>query len=355
MGQLQTNKAKYVVRYASVVESVDRPELAEALSRALVLRREREPEAAIPDLECLVQVDVDDRADEDRPEGIGLRGGARPEDVPALADVIAGLPGLRLGGLMCVAPRGLDPEHAFRRLAALGARLRQTHPEATALSMGMSADLEAAVRAGATQVRIGSDVLGAGTRWANVDPARPGGTRQDRADARAPTTNDGGPGAGGRGEGRLMAGALKKTMIYLGLADGDEYDEQPRAAERETAPRHEVVEARRPAEPDTDPHMEAVRPAAVRDPEPAERPEPVTPSGSTAADPVEPRRPARPEPVDPGYRAPVTPSSEPQRRLPKEPPCTPSPPSTPLLQRREGDRRGLPLRRPRDHERDRPR
>ena len=65
VGQLQTNKAKYVVRYASVVESVDRPELAEALSRALVLRREREPEAAIPDLECLVQVDVDDRADED--------------------------------------------------------------------------------------------------------------------------------------------------------------------------------------------------------------------------------------------------------------------------------------------------
>ena len=49
-----------------------------------------------------------------------------------------------------------------------------------------------------------------------------------------------------------MAGALKKTMIYLGLADGDEYDEQPRATERETAPRHEVVEARRPAEPNTD-------------------------------------------------------------------------------------------------------
>ena len=161
VGQLQTNKAKYVVRYASVVESVDRPELAEALSRALVLRREREPEAAIPDLECLVQVDVDDRADEDRPEGIGPRGGARPGGVAALAAGGAGLPGRRTGGLMCVAPRGLDPEGAFRRLAALGARLRQTHPEATALSMGMSADLEAAVRAGATQVRIGSDVLGA--------------------------------------------------------------------------------------------------------------------------------------------------------------------------------------------------
>jgi len=159
VGQLQTNKAKHVVRYASVVESVDRPELAEALSRALLLRREREPDVEVPDLECLVQVDVDDRADEDRPEGIGPRGGVRPEDVPARAAAVADLPGLHLGGLMCVAPRGLEPEDAFRRLVDLGARLRQTHPEATALSMGMSADLEAAVRAGATQVRIGSDVL----------------------------------------------------------------------------------------------------------------------------------------------------------------------------------------------------
>ena len=161
IGQLQTNKAKHAVRYASVVESVDRPELAEALSRVLVLRREREPGVEVPDLECLVQVDVDDRADADRPEGIGPRGGASPEDVPALAAAIAALPGLRLGGLMCVAPRGLDPEASFRRLAALGEELRRAHPDASTLSMGMSADLESAVRAGATQVRIGSDVLGA--------------------------------------------------------------------------------------------------------------------------------------------------------------------------------------------------
>lgn len=161
IGQLQTNKAKYAVRYAAVVESVDRVELAQALSRALVLRREREPDADVPDLECLVQVDVDDRADADRPEGIGPRGGADPADVPALADAIAALPGLRLGGLMCVAPRGLEPEACFGRLATLGERLRREHPGAVALSMGMSADLEAAVRAGATQVRIGSDILGA--------------------------------------------------------------------------------------------------------------------------------------------------------------------------------------------------
>ena len=161
IGQLQTNKAKHAARYAAVVESLDRPELAQALSRALELRREREPGAAIADLECLVQVDVDDRADEDRPEGIGARGGASPAAVPELAARIAALPGLRLGGLMCVAPRGLDPEASFRRLADLGERLRREHPGAATLSMGMSADLEAAVRAGATQVRIGSDILGA--------------------------------------------------------------------------------------------------------------------------------------------------------------------------------------------------
>lgn len=107
-----------------------------------------------------------------------------------------------------------------------------------------------------------------------------------------------------------MAGALKKTMIYLGLADGEEYDEQQRAAERDAAERRDVVEARRAAEPDTDPSMEPVRSATVVRPERIERAESPAPSGSTAAAPAEPaelRRPSRPEPVDPGYRAPVTP------------------------------------------------
>lgn len=96
-----------------------------------------------------------------------------------------------------------------------------------------------------------------------------------------------------------MAGALKKTMIYLGLADGEEYDEQQRAAERDAAERRDVVEARRAAEPDTDPSMEPVRSATVVRPERIERAESPAPSGSTAAAPA--------EPVDPGYRAPVTP------------------------------------------------
>ena len=160
IGQLQTNKAKHVVRYASAVHSVDRPELVDALSRAVVLRRER-TDPGLPDLDCLLQVDVDERADEDRPEGIGPRGGAAPALLPALARRVAEAPGLRLRGLMCVAPRGVDPEAAFTALARLGEELRAEHPEARWLSMGMSADLEAAVRAGATHVRIGSDILGA--------------------------------------------------------------------------------------------------------------------------------------------------------------------------------------------------
>ena len=95
---------------------------------------------------------------------------AQPSDLPyglppldrvdAVAGRLAAAQGLRLRGLMCVAPRGVDPAAAFARLAQLGARLRADHPEADVLSMGMSADLEAAVAAGATHVRIGSDILG---------------------------------------------------------------------------------------------------------------------------------------------------------------------------------------------------
>lgn len=164
IGQLQSNKAKHVVRYASAVHSVDRHSLVDALARALQVRAERAAAGEVPereDLDCLIQVDVDPREPEDRPaDGIGGRGGAAPEDVPALAARIAQAPRLRLRGLMCVAPRGIDPAQAFARAAELSAELRADHPEATWLSMGMTADLEEAVAAGATHLRIGSDILG---------------------------------------------------------------------------------------------------------------------------------------------------------------------------------------------------
>jgi uncharacterized pyridoxal phosphate-containing UPF0001 family protein len=90
----------------------------------------------------------------------GARGGAYPAEVPALADAIASAEGLRLGGLMAVAPPDADPAEAFSRLADLATGLRADHPSATMISAGMSGDLGEAVAAGATHVRIGGAILG---------------------------------------------------------------------------------------------------------------------------------------------------------------------------------------------------
>lgn len=164
IGQLQSNKAKHAVRYAAAVHSVDRSSLVDALGRAMEVRAERAAGGEVPareDLDCLIQVDVDPRRAAERPaDGIGGRGGAAPQDVVVLAARIAATPRLRLRGLMCVAPRGIDPAESFAQAADISDRLRVEHPEAAWLSMGMTADLEAAVAAGATHLRIGSDILG---------------------------------------------------------------------------------------------------------------------------------------------------------------------------------------------------
>jgi pyridoxal phosphate enzyme (YggS family) len=143
VGRLQSNKCRSVARYADVVHAVDRPELAAALGAAAV--------AAGRELTALVQVSLD---------GDPARGGAFPADVAALADAVAAAPGLRLGGVMAVAPLGADPAAAFATLAEVSARTAATHPGATMISAGMSGDLEQAIAAGATHVRVGSAVLG---------------------------------------------------------------------------------------------------------------------------------------------------------------------------------------------------
>ncbi len=145
IGGLQSNKAAAVAGYADVVESVDRPKLVGPLSRGAQARGR--------EVDALVQVSLD-------PPGREGRAGAAPEQVEALAAAIVEAPMLRLRGLMAVAPLGGDPAAAFDRLAALHSRLLAVHPDATWLSAGMSGDLEAAVHAGATHVRIGSAVLG---------------------------------------------------------------------------------------------------------------------------------------------------------------------------------------------------
>ena len=143
IGQLQTNKAASVVRYADVIHSVDRPKLVAALDRAAAGHAVRPA--------VLLQVCLDDHPG---------RGGVRPEGAADLADLIAEAEHLELKGLMAVAPLGADPAAAFARLEELAHGIRQAHPGATWLSAGMSADLEAAVAHGATLLRVGSAILG---------------------------------------------------------------------------------------------------------------------------------------------------------------------------------------------------
>ncbi|MEV0264486.1 YggS family pyridoxal phosphate-dependent enzyme [Streptomyces sp. NPDC050617] len=151
VGQLQTNKVRSVVSYADVVQSVDRPKLVTALSAAAV-RAGRE-------LGALVQVALDAESGER-----GERGGVAPDGVEALADAIAAAEGLRLDGVMTVAPLAGAyagrQRAAFDRLMEIATGLRVSHPAANMVSAGMSADLEDAVAAGATHVRVGTAVLG---------------------------------------------------------------------------------------------------------------------------------------------------------------------------------------------------
>ncbi len=152
VGRLQRNKVNHVVHYADVVHAVDRPELVTALAAAAERVRDRP-------LDALVQVNLDTDPDE-----AAHRGGAIPDAVPALADLVAASPALRLAGLMAIAPLGADAGPAFARLAGVAATLRADHPAAVMLSAGMSADLEAAVRYGATHVRVGTALLGGRAR-----------------------------------------------------------------------------------------------------------------------------------------------------------------------------------------------
>ena len=143
VGQLQTNKCASVARYASVVHSVDRHRLIRALGQAA--RR------AGRVIECLVEVSLD---------GDPARGGAVAEEVPALAEALVAEDGLVLGGVMAVAPLSMPPADAFAWLRVSADAVREVSPGATVISAGMSGDLEAAVEAGATHLRIGTALLG---------------------------------------------------------------------------------------------------------------------------------------------------------------------------------------------------
>ncbi len=146
VGQLQSNKATAVGGWADVVQSVDRVKLLAGLGRA-AHQRDRV-------IDVLVQVSLD------APDAGGERSGVAPEQAAELAAACARQDGLRLRGVMGVAPLGGDPADAFALLLRTAEEVRAQEPSADWVSAGMSGDLEEAVAAGATHVRVGSAVLG---------------------------------------------------------------------------------------------------------------------------------------------------------------------------------------------------
>lgn len=138
IGPLQTNKAKDAVKLFDVIETIDRPRLIEALSKACdqVGRRPR----------VLVQVNVGREAQ---------KAGVDPDQADGLIDA-ARLAGFVVDGVMCIPPAEGDPSPHFDRLSEIGRRNGLAQ-----LSMGMSGDFETAIRHGSTHVRVGSAIFGA--------------------------------------------------------------------------------------------------------------------------------------------------------------------------------------------------
>jgi pyridoxal phosphate enzyme (YggS family) len=143
IGQLQTNKVKSVLEYASFLHSLDRPSLLDELQK-------RTGERENP-LKVFVQVNLTDD------EAIG---GVSPADLDGFAERVLESPGLELVGLMGVGGLEVAPEAEFERLASLSQQIQRLAPAATGLSMGMSGDFEAAIAYGATHLRIGTAITG---------------------------------------------------------------------------------------------------------------------------------------------------------------------------------------------------
>ena len=145
IGQLQTNKAKSVATWADVVHSVDRTDLVTALSKAVAGRQ--------TPLKVLIQANLDPNPTENR-------GGALPDELQKLAELISECDGLHLQGIMGVAPLAGDDEMAFSRLQDFADQIQSAHPQADWISAGMSGDFATALKYGATHLRIGSSILG---------------------------------------------------------------------------------------------------------------------------------------------------------------------------------------------------
>lgn len=144
IGPIQSNKTKAIAAHFDWVHSVDRLKIAQRLS-------EQRP-AQLPPLNVCLQVNV---------SGEASKSGCAPDEVEALANAVAALPGLRLRGLMAIPEPSDDPAEQHAAFARLSLLQQQLDLELDTLSMGMSQDLEAAIAEGATWVRIGTALFGA--------------------------------------------------------------------------------------------------------------------------------------------------------------------------------------------------
>ncbi|HEX4400365.1 MAG TPA: YggS family pyridoxal phosphate-dependent enzyme [Galbitalea sp.] len=139
IGQLQSNKVRAVLEYATVVHSIDRSSLVAAI------------ESTGLSIDAFIQLNLTDDPG---------RGGVAPRELELLAGRVLAARNIRLRGVMAVAPLGEDPRAAFGRVRAASDRLRLLAPDADSLSMGMSGDFREAILEGATHLRIGTAITG---------------------------------------------------------------------------------------------------------------------------------------------------------------------------------------------------
>lgn len=148
VGQLQSNKVKSVLKYASAIHSIDRDSLRKAISKEVNSIREVEPEFLI---DGFIQLNLTDDPN---------RGGINPAELTEFAESLLADQTINLLGVMGVASLENQPEQDFETIARAGQELQKVSPNSRLISMGMSQDFEIAISFGATHLRIGTAITG---------------------------------------------------------------------------------------------------------------------------------------------------------------------------------------------------
>lgn len=154
VGQLQSNKVKSVISYASTIHSLDRDSLLQSLASQTLKRAQQaqlEGLSAPKPIDVFIELNLTSDA---------ARGGIQPTEVSEFAHSVLQVEGLNLLGVMGVAGLGVEPSYDFERIAKVSQILQTIKPEAKFISAGMSADFESAINFGATHLRVGTAITG---------------------------------------------------------------------------------------------------------------------------------------------------------------------------------------------------